>query len=73
MAKTGGQIYFLNETNLIMIYLLTANGLSPGSSTHLHTNNTNKNQTTQITTNVEECKPWPVFASFTLTFALQLR
>jgi hypothetical protein len=29
--------------------------------------------TTQITTNVEKCGPCPVFASFTLTFALQLR
>jgi hypothetical protein len=59
-----------------MIYL-TAIGLSPGGSTHLHTNNTqndtNNNRTTQITTNVEECGPCPVFASFTLTFALQLR
>jgi hypothetical protein len=60
-----------------MVYLLTAIGLSPGGSTHLHTNNkqnnTNNNQTTQITTNVEECGPCPVFASFTLAFALQLR
>jgi len=60
-----------------MTYLLTAIGLSPGSSTHLHTNNTqnntNNNRTTQIQTNVEECGPWPVFASFTLAFALQLR
>jgi len=29
--------------------------------------------TTQITTNVEQCGPCPVFASFTLAFALQLR
>jgi hypothetical protein len=62
---------------LILIYLLTAVGLSPGGSTHLHTNNTqnntNNNRTTQITTNVEECRPCPVFASFTLVFALQLR
>jgi hypothetical protein len=29
--------------------------------------------TTQITTNVEECGPCPVFASFTLAFALQMR
>ena len=36
-------------------------------------NNTNNNRTTQITTNVEECGPCPVFASFTLAFALQLR
>jgi hypothetical protein len=42
--------------------------LSPGGSTHLHTNNTqnntNNSRTTQITTNVEECGPGPVFASF---------
>ena len=60
-----------------MIYLLTAIGLPPGGSTHLHTNNTqnntNNNRTTQITTNVEECGPCPVFASFTLAFSLQLR
>jgi len=60
-----------------MIYLLTAIGLSPGGSTHLHTNssqnNTNNKRTTQITTNVEECGPCPVFASFTLAFALQPR
>jgi hypothetical protein len=30
-------------------------------------------RTTQIQTNVEECWPCPVFASFTLPFALQLR
>jgi hypothetical protein len=52
-------------------------------STHLHTNNTwnntVNNKTTRITnktaqkTNLEECWPCPVFASFTLAFALQLR
>jgi hypothetical protein len=61
----------------IFIYLLTAIELSPGGSTHLHTNNThnntNNNRTTQITNNVEECEPCPVFASFNLAFALQLR
>ena len=60
-----------------MIYLLTVIGLSPGGSTHLHTNNTqnntNNNRATQITNNVEECGLCPVFASFTLAFALQLR
>jgi hypothetical protein len=60
-----------------MINLLTATGLSPGGSTHLRTNNTQNNtnykRTTQITTNVEKCGPCPVFASFTLEFALQLR
>jgi hypothetical protein len=59
------------------VYLLTAVGLSSGGSTHLHTNNTqnntNNNRTTQIQTNVEECGPCLVFASFTLAFALQLR
>jgi len=62
---------------VVTIYLLTAVRLSPGGSTHLHTNNTwnntNNSRTTQIQTNVEECGPCPVFASFTLAFALQLR
>jgi len=39
----------------------------------IHRTNTNNNRTTQITTNVEECGPCPVCASFTLAFALQLR
>jgi hypothetical protein len=60
-----------------MIYLITAIRLSSGGSTHLHTNstwnNTNNNRTTQITTNVEECGPCPVFTSFTVAFTLQLR
>jgi hypothetical protein len=30
-------------------------------------------RTTQITINLEECGPCPLFASFTLAFALQLR
>jgi hypothetical protein len=52
-------------------------------STHLHTNSTQNNtinnkttrimsKTTQIR-NLEECWPCPVFVSFTLAFALQLR
>ena len=36
-------------------------------------NNTNNNRTTQITTNLEECGPCPIFGSFTQTFALKLR
>jgi len=62
-----------------MIYLLTAIGLSPGGSStvHIYTQaihrTTHNNRTTQITTNVEECGPCPVFAIFTLAFALQLR
>jgi len=68
---------FLLRPVLMMIYLLTAIGLSPSGSAHLHTNNTqnntNNNQTTQIQANVEECGPCPVPASFTLAFGLQLR
>jgi hypothetical protein len=56
------------------IYLLTAVGLSPGGSTHLYTNNTQNNtknsETAQITTNVEEGGPCPIFASFTLVICL---
>jgi len=62
---------------IYMLFLLTATGLSPGGSKHLHTNNTqnntNNNRTTEITTKLEECGPCPVFASFSLAFALQLR
>jgi hypothetical protein len=71
MNTTLSQLYFY------LIYLLTSVGLSPDGSTRLDTNsaqnNTNNNRTTQITNNVEECGPCPVFASFTLAFALQLR
>jgi hypothetical protein len=63
-----------------MIYLLTLFGLSPGGSSTvhiytqtIHRTNTNNNRTTQITTNLEECGPCPVFARFFLAFALQLR
>jgi hypothetical protein len=38
---------------------------------HIYTHTIHR--TTQITTNVEECGPCPVFVSFTLAFALQLR
>ena len=69
--------YNSKRNEIFVIYLLTAVVLSPGGSAHLHTNNTqnntNNNRTTQTTTNVEECGPCPVFASFTLAFALQLR
>jgi hypothetical protein len=67
-----------------MIYLSTAIGLPPGGSStvHIYTqtihrttqqqNDMNNKKTTQ-TTNLKECWPCPVFASFTLVFALQLR
>ena len=55
------------------IYLLTAIGLSPGGSSTVHIYTQTVHGTTQITANLEECGPCPVFASFTLAFALQLR
>jgi hypothetical protein len=38
---------------------------------HIYTKTMHR--TTQITSNVEECGPCPVFASFILAFALQLK
>ena len=73
---------------IFYIYFVTAVGLTlVGSSTvHIYTQTIHK--TTQLTTlvgrlcgirtqisqtNWEECGPCPVYASYTLTFALQLR
>ena len=59
-----------------MIFLLIANGLSPGGSITVHIYTQTIHRTTQITTqvtNLEECGPCPVFVNFTLAFALQLR
>jgi len=65
-----------------MIYLSTAIGLTPGRSgtIHVYTQTIHRTtqiqtirKTTQITINLEECGPCPVFASFTPAFALQLR
>ena len=51
---------------------ITANGLTPGGSSTVHTYTQTIHRTTQLT-NREECGPCPVFASYTLAFALQLR
>jgi len=63
-----------------MIYLLNCNWIATQwqqYSTHLHTNNTQNDIKQKIhrTTQkfLEECGPCPVFASYTLTFALQPR
>jgi len=71
-----------------MIYLLPAIGLTPGGSSTVHIYTQTIHRTTQLTnlfgrlpgirnqsgqTNWEECVPCPVFASYTLTFSLQLR
>jgi hypothetical protein len=67
---------------MIMIYLLTAIGLTPGGSITVHIYTQTIDRTTQSTqtihiatqlTNWEECGPCPVFASYTLVFVLQLR
>ena len=70
------------------IYLLTAIGLTPGGSSTVHIYTRKIHRTTQLTTlvgrlfgirtqsgqtNWEECGPCPVFASYTLAFALQMR
>jgi hypothetical protein len=54
-----------------MIYL-TAIGLPPGASSTVHIYTQTIHRTTQFT-NYEGCGPCPVFARYTLAFALQLR
>jgi hypothetical protein len=72
----------------ILIYLLTAIMLTHGGSSTVHIYTQTIHRTTQLIilvgrlsgirtqsgqTNWEECGPCPVFASYTLAFALQLR
>jgi len=62
-----------------MIYLLTAIGLSPGGSSTVHIYTQAVHRTTQNKqyigqhNSLGECGPCPDLASYTLTFALQLR
>jgi hypothetical protein len=65
---------------LIVIYLLTAIGLTPGGSSTvhiytqtIHRTTQNKQYSEQQQLIWEQCGPCPVFASYTLAFALQLR
>jgi hypothetical protein len=53
-----------------MLYLLTAVGLTPGGSSTVYIYTQSIRRTTQLIW--EECGPCPVFASYTLAFALQL-
>jgi len=71
-----------NLTRYDMILLFTAVGLTPGGSSTVHIYTQAIHRTTQSTqtiqrttqlTNSEECRPCPVFASYTMAFALQLR
>jgi uncharacterized integral membrane protein len=57
---------------VLMIYLLTAIGLTVGGSSTVHIYTQAIHRTTQFT-NWEECGPCPVFATYTLAFALQVR
>ena len=70
------------DTLYDMIYLFTAIGLTPNDSSTVHIYTQAIYRTTQLTqtihrttqlTNWEECGPCPVFASYTLALALQLR
>jgi len=65
-----------------MIHLLTAIGLPPGGNSTVHFYTQAIHRTTQSTqkihrtiqlTNWEGCEPCPVFAIYSLAFALQLR
>ena len=53
------------------MYLLTAIGLTAGGNSTVHIYTQTIHRTTQLTW--EEFGPCPVFASYTLAFALQLR
>jgi hypothetical protein len=55
-----------------IINLLTAFVLTPGVSIIVHIYSQTIHRTTQLA-NWEECGPCPVFAGYTLAFALQLR
>ena len=64
-----------------MIYLLTAIGLTAGGSSTVHIYTQTIHRTTKLTqtinrttklTNWEECGPCPIFASYTLAFAIKL-
>ena len=52
------------------MYLLTAIGLTPGGSSTVHIYTRTIHRITQLIW--EECGPCPVFASYTLAFALHL-
>jgi len=67
MGLSNGQKSFLT-----LVCLLTAVGLTPGGSSTVHIYTQKIHRTTQLT-NWEECGPCPVFASYTLAFALHMR
>jgi hypothetical protein len=62
----------------IYVSYLTAIGLAPGGSSTVHithkqyTEYRQRNTHTNKNKKIGKCEPWPVFASYTLAFALQL-
>ena len=76
---TWRYLSFFWRRKYILIYLLTAIGLSPdGSSTvHIYTQTIHRTipnkQHIEQHNNMGKCGPCPVLASYTLPFALQLR
>jgi uncharacterized integral membrane protein len=61
----------LSSANDMIYLLLTAIGLTPSGNSIVHIYTQTIHRTTQLIW--EECWPCPVFASYTLTFALQPR
>jgi hypothetical protein len=66
----NGRSYVTFQSNY-SIHLLNAIGLTPSASSTVHIYTQIIHRTTQLIW--EECGPCPVFASYTLAFALQLR
>jgi hypothetical protein len=63
-------------SNTVHIYKKTIHRTTQLTTITIINNRTTQlttHRTIQITTNVEECGPCPVFASYTLAFAIQLR
>ena len=59
------------DSSWITLYFLSAVGLTPGDSNTLHIYTHTVQRTTQLCWEV--CRPGPIFVSYTLAFALQLR
>jgi len=69
-CKLSSVVYEINILDRLM-YLLTAVGLTPGGSSTVHIYTQTIHRTKQLIW--EQCGPCPVFASYTLAFALRLR
>jgi len=70
-SYSAGTYYRDGGSHCREIYLLTAVWLTPGGSSTVNIYTQTIHRTTQLIW--EECGPCPVFASYTLAFALQLK